>query len=98
MRMSELSEDLFDLLLEIKKDQAYLIANYIDILGAFGMERSERRGDTARTQAINVSQDIIDWRNCWNVGENNVVPGPMRVVYSEQKHMLNQILRFSLAP
>ena len=55
MRMSEFSEEFFEILLEIQNDQAYLIANYIDVLEAFGMARSERRGATTRAQAANVS-------------------------------------------
>ena len=64
MRMSELSEEFFELLLEIQKYQADLIANDIYVLEAFGIVRSERRGDTTRSQAMNVSQDSIDWMNC----------------------------------
>jgi hypothetical protein len=41
------------------------------------MARSARQGATTRAQAVNVSQDIIDWMNCWNIGENNVVHGPI---------------------
>ena len=63
MRMSELSEEFFELLLEIQKDQADLIENDIDVLEAFGMVRSSRLGDTTRSQAMNVSQDIIYWMN-----------------------------------
>ena len=64
MRMSEFSEEFFEILLEIQKDQADLIENYIYVLEAFGIVRSERRGDTTRSQAMNVSQDSIDWMNC----------------------------------
>ena len=49
----------FELLLEIQKDLAYLIATDIDVLEAFGMARPERRGATTRAQATNVSWDII---------------------------------------
>jgi hypothetical protein len=47
------------------------------------MARSERRGAPTMEQAANVFQDIIDWMNRWNIGENDVLHGPMRVVYSE---------------
>ena len=63
MRMSELSEEFFELLLEIQKDQADLIENDIDVWEAFGMVRSSILGDTTRSQAMNVSQDIIYWMN-----------------------------------
>ena len=63
MRMSELSEEFFEILLEIQKDQADLIENDIDVWEAFGMVRSSILGDTTRSQAMNVSQDSIDWMN-----------------------------------
>ena len=97
MRMSEFSEEFFEILLEIQNDQAYLIANYIDVLEAFGMARSARRGDTTSSQAVNVSQDIIDQMNGWNVGENYVVNDPIQVVYYERKQMLNKIFKLFLA-
>ena len=53
------------------------------------MARSARQGATTWAQAMNLSQDIIYWLNHWNVGENYVVNGPMQVVYSERKQMLN---------
>ena len=36
-------------------------------------------------QMTKVPKDIIDWVNIWNIGEVDVVQGPMRIVYSEQK-------------
>ena len=97
MRMSEFSEEFFEILLEIQNYQAYLIADYIDVLEAFGMARSARQGDTTSSQAVNVSQDIIDQMNGWNVGENYVVNGPIQVVYYERKQMLNKIFKLFLA-
>ena len=97
MRMSELSEYFFELFLEIKKYQADLIATDIDVLEALGMASSARQGDTTRAQVTNVPQDIIDWINRWNVGENDVVNSPMRVVCSERKQMLNKKSEYSLA-
>ena len=58
-----------------------MIAIDIDVLEVFGMARSARRGDTKRAQALNLYQDIIDWMNHWNVGGNDVVHGPMKVMY-----------------
>jgi hypothetical protein len=46
MRMSKFSEEFFELLLEIQKDRPDLIASDIDVLEAFGMSRSARRGAT----------------------------------------------------
>ena len=94
MRMSELSEYLFELLLEIPNDQEDLIATDIDVLEAFGMARSARRGATTSAQAKNAYQDIIDWMNHWKFGEKYLVHGPMGVVYFEQKQMLNKSFDF----
>jgi hypothetical protein len=84
MSISELSEEFFELLLEIKKYRPDLIASDIDVLEAFGIARSVIRGATTRA---NISQDIIDWTDRWNIGEHYVMHGPMRVVYSEQNQM-----------
>jgi hypothetical protein len=69
----------------------------IDVLDAYGLARSLRRGATTRAQAAQVPQDVIDWVNRWNIGEDDVVHGPMRVVYLERKQMMETFLAFSLA-
>ena len=46
---------------------------------------------------MQVTQDVIDWVNRWNIGEDDVVHGPMWVVYSEIKQMMETFLEFSLA-
>jgi hypothetical protein len=96
MRMSEFGPYFFDMLLEIQKDPN-LIHPDIDILQDFGLARSERRGATTRSQIAKLPKDIIDWVNRWNIGEGDVVHGPMRVVYSERKQMMETFLEFSLA-
>jgi hypothetical protein len=42
-----------------------------------------------------LASDIIDWVNHWNIGEEDVVHGPMRVAYSERKQMVEIFLEFS---
>ena len=39
-------------------------------------------------------ESFIYWMNHWNIGEEDVVHGPMCVVYLERKHMLNSFWRF----
>jgi hypothetical protein len=56
-----------------------------------------RRGAITRVQAAQVPQDVIDWVNRWNIGEDDVVDRPMRVVYLERKQMMETFLAFSLA-
>jgi hypothetical protein len=87
----------FDILLEIQKDRPDLIHPDIDVLEDFGLAKSERRGATTRAQIAKVPKYIIDWVNRWNIGEGDVVHGPMRVVYSERKQMMETFLEFSLA-
>jgi hypothetical protein len=92
MRMSEFGPYFFDMLLEIQKDRPDLIHPDIDVLQDFGSARSERRGETTRAQISKVPKDIIDWLNRWNIGEGDAVHGPMRVMYSERKQMMETFL------
>jgi hypothetical protein len=88
MKMSDFSETLFSTLLDIQGKRDDLIACDIYILDAYGLARSLRRGAIPRAQAAQVTQDVIDWVNRWNIGEDDVVHGPMWVVYSERKQMM----------
>ena len=87
MRMLEFVPYFFDMLLEVQRDRPDLIHSDIYVLEEFGLARSERRGATTRAQIFKVPKDIIDWVNIWNIGEGDVVHGPIRVVYSERKQM-----------
>jgi hypothetical protein len=62
----------------------------------FGLSRYERRGATTRAQAVKVPHDVLDWVNRWNIGEEDEVQGPMRVIYLERKQMMEMFLHFSL--
>jgi hypothetical protein len=97
MKMSDFSETFFASLLDIQGERDDLIAGDIDVLDAYGLARSLRRGATTRAQLAQVPQYVIDWVNHWNIGEDDVVHGPMRVVYSERKQMMETFLAFSLA-
>jgi hypothetical protein len=83
--------------LDIQGECDDLIAGDIGVLDAYGLARSLRRGATTRAQAAQVPQDVIDWVNRWNIGEGDVVHGPIRVVYSERKQIMETFLAFSLA-
>jgi hypothetical protein len=95
MKMSEFAESFFELLQEIQRDRPDLIAPEIDVIKDYGLSRSERHGATTRAQAVKVPQDVIDWVNRWNIGEEDVVHGPVRVVYLERKQMMETFLAFS---
>jgi hypothetical protein len=97
MRMLEFWPYFYDMLLEIQKDRSALIHPDIDVLENFGVARSERKGATARAQISKVPKDSINWVNRWNIGEEDVVHVPMRVVYSERKQMMETFWEFSLA-
>jgi hypothetical protein len=77
LKMSDFAEIFFDLLLNTQSEHPDLIAPDIDVQEDFGLSRSERRGATSRAQAVKVPQDVIDWVNRWNIGEDDVVQGPM---------------------
>jgi hypothetical protein len=94
MKMSDFSEIFFATLLDIQGERDDLIAGDIDVLDAYGLARSLRHGATTCAQAEQVPQYIIDWVNCWNIGEDFVVHRPMRVVYSERKQMMETFLKF----
>jgi hypothetical protein len=70
MNMSEFSEESYNFFMEIQKNRPDLIESDIDVLEAFGMARSARsarRGANTRAQSANVSQDIIECMNRWNI-------------------------------
>ena len=85
MQMSEFLDSFFDMLLDIQQDRPDLIVPDIYVINKYGIPRSERRGTTTRYQSAKVLADVINWINRWNIGEGDVVHGPMRVVYSERK-------------
>jgi hypothetical protein len=85
MKMSDFTETLFAALLDIQGERDDLIAGDIDVLDAYGLAKSLRRGATTCAQAAQVPQDVIDWVNCWNIGEDDVVQKTMWFVYSERK-------------
>ena len=94
--MSDFGPSFFDMLLEVQRDRSDMIHSDIYVLGGFGSARSERRGVTTREQISKIPKYIIDWVNRWNIGEGDFLHGPMRVVYSEQKQMMETFLGFSL--
>ena len=95
--MSEFGTYLFDMLLEVQRDRPDLIHSDIDVLEDFGLARYERRGATTRAQIVKMPIDIIDWVNRRNIGKGDVVHGPTRVLYSEQKKIIETFFEFSLA-
>jgi hypothetical protein len=97
MKMSDFSETFFATLLDIQGERDDLIAGDIDVIDAYGLARSLRCGDTIRSQAAQVPQDVIDWVNRWSIGKDDVVHGSIRVVYSDRKQMMEIFLAFSLA-
>ena len=84
------------MLLDIQQDRPDLIYPDIDVINNYGLARSERRGAKTRSQSAKVPEDVINWMNRWNIVEEDVVHGPMCVVYLERKQMLGKFLVFSL--
>jgi hypothetical protein len=44
-----------------------------------------------------VAEADVDWVNRWNTGGSEIVSGPMRVIYTDQKQLIETFLRFSAA-
>ena len=87
----------FGYLHDIQEEHPALISSEIDVLNDYGLARSCRRGATTRAQEAGVKQEDIEWMNRWNIGEDDVIKGPMRIEYAERKQMLRTFLRFSSA-
>ena len=81
MRTSEFADCFFSMLLDIHQNRPELIDPDIYAINNYGLLRSERRGATTKPQADKVPEDVINRMNCWDIGEEDVVHGPMRVVY-----------------
>jgi len=69
----------------------------IDVLEDYHLARSLRRGATTRATNAGADESDINWINRWNTGGSEIVSGPMHVIHSDQKQMLETFLRFSLA-
>ena len=96
MRMSDFADIFFGILLDIHKDRPNIVAPDIDVINDYEILRSEVQGATTRSQPTKVTEYVINCMNRWNIGEEDVGHGHMRVVYSERKQMLNTFLVFSL--
>ena len=96
MRMSDFADSFFSMILDIQQDQSDLIAPEIYAINYYGLSISESSGATKISQAAKVPEDVINWTKRWNIEEEDMVHGPMRVVYSERKQMLDNFLAFWL--
>ena len=87
MWIYDFAEFFFSIILDIQKDRPELIDTGIDVINYYGLSRSEIQGATARSQVAKVPKDVINWINCWNIGEEYVVHRSMRVVYLERQNV-----------
>ena len=69
----------------------------MDIMEDYHLARSLRRGATTRATNAGVLQPDIDWINRWNTEGKELIDGPMRVIYSDWKQMLETFHCFSQA-
>jgi hypothetical protein len=97
MSMSEFDEQFYDALLDIQRRRPEVIEEDCDIYNDFHLARSFRRGATTRAQLADVPATIVEWVNRWGTGTQALVKGPMIVIYSERRLMLDYFLRFSRA-
>jgi len=97
LKMSHFNDIFYDYLLEVQSLYPNLIPEDLDVTDEFFLGRSFRRGATTRAQNASVPGPDIDWVNRWGTGQELVIKGPMRVIYSERRQMLETFLRFSRA-
>ena len=95
--MSSFSDEFYRVLLAIREEDSSLFEPTMDIMEDYHLARSLCRGATTRATNAGVSQPDIDWINRWNTAGEELIDGPMRVIYSDQKQMLETFLRFSRA-
>jgi hypothetical protein len=90
--MSSFEEQFLEQLLEIQALRNSPIDENLDVTEEYHLARLFRRGATTHAQNQGVSQPDIK-----GTGKEQVVTGPMLVVYSEKKQMIRTFLRFSRA-
>jgi hypothetical protein len=95
--MSSFEEQFLEQLLEIQALRNSPIDENLDVIEEYHLARSFRRGATTHAQNQGVSQPDINWINRWGTGKEQVITGPMLVVYPEKKQMIRTFLRFSRA-
>jgi hypothetical protein len=96
--MTSFSEEFYRVLFAIRDgDPSLFEPSTMDIMEDYHLARSLRRGATTRATNAGVSQPDIDWINRWNTAGEELIDGPMRVIYSDRKQMLETFLRFSRA-
>jgi hypothetical protein len=95
--MSFFNEEFYRVLFGIREEDPSLFEPAMDIMEDYHLARSLRRGATTRATNAGVSQPDIDWINRWNTEGEEMIDGPMRVIYSDRKQMLETFLRFSKA-
>jgi hypothetical protein len=96
-RMTEFNDTFYDALLDIQARRPDMLDPDLDVLDAYFLARSFRRGATTRAQVAGVSEETVEWINRWGTGQEILVKGPMRIIYSERKLMLDHFLSFSRA-
>jgi hypothetical protein len=95
--MSDFNEIFYDNLYDIQQRLPGLISEDTDVADDFHLARSFRRGTTTRAQLANVPESVVEWVNRWGTGTEILVKGPMRIIYSERKLMLEHYLWFPRA-
>jgi hypothetical protein len=93
--LSHFADGFYRILFAVRDRRPELFEPNTDIFEDYAPARSGRRGGTSRATNVGVSASDIDWVNRWNTGGEEIVSGPMRVIYAERKHLLDTFLRFS---
>jgi len=99
-KMSDFEEKIFDKLVAIQEERPDLIAPEIDVMDAYGLARSFRRGATTQAENQGVAPADIDYIMRWKEAKTAVAAcfaGSMPIHYADQRQMTKTFLRFSLA-
>jgi hypothetical protein len=81
--MSSFAEEFYRVLFLIREEDPTLFEPTMDIMEDYHLARSLRRGATTRATNAGISQPDIDWINRWNTEGEELIDGPMRVIYSD---------------
>jgi hypothetical protein len=93
--MSSFAEKFYRVLFVIREEDPTLFEPTMDIMEDYHLARSLWQGATTRATNTGISQPDIDWINRWNTEGEELIDGPMRVIYSDRKQMLETFLHFS---
>jgi predicted kinase len=89
-----------DELIKIQQTHPDLIAGDLDVIEAYNIYRSLRRGATSRATALKYDETVINLNNRWRTTQSNKGKGglvKMSQLYVEVSLVLDGLLEFSIS-